>query len=175
MFYFLDTLSVGYSWWLRIFLNQKIIHEGKQGLKKFISQIGGLSDGTMIDAGEKIMAFMTIIRDNTYRDTAAIWQHGYRQICASVHEVTENIEKVCGGECCHISPEITVNFVKWIFKEVVPPEIIAGFSQVDSRSESTYGNKKKGNKALYMGDYGGPWMKGLQLYFKVVISSRARG
>ena len=85
VFYFLDTLSVGYFWWIRIFLNQKIIHEGKQGLKKFISQIGGLSDGTMIDAGEKIMAFMTIIRDNTYRDTAAIWQHGYRQICASVH------------------------------------------------------------------------------------------
>ena len=54
-------------------------------LRKFISQIGGFSDGTMIDAGEKIMAFMTIIRGNTYRDTAAIWQHGYRQICASVH------------------------------------------------------------------------------------------
>ena len=62
-------------------------------LRKFISQIGGLSDGTMIDAGEKIMAFMTIIRDNTYRDTAAIWQHGYRQICASVHGVTASMLK----------------------------------------------------------------------------------
>ena len=60
-------------------------------LRKLTSPMGGLTDGTKIGSGEKIMIFLSIMRGNTYRDTSTMWQHGYRQISKSVHEVLKSI------------------------------------------------------------------------------------
>ena len=38
-------------------------------LRKLTSPMGGLTDGTKIGSGEKIMIFLSIMRGNTYRDT----------------------------------------------------------------------------------------------------------
>lgn len=60
-------------------------------LRKLTSAMGGLTDGTKIGAGEKIMMFLSVMRGNTYRDTSTVWQHGYKQVSKSVHEVLRSL------------------------------------------------------------------------------------
>lgn len=60
-------------------------------LKKLTSVMGGLSGSRKIGAGMKLMIFLSILRGHSYRAIATMWQHGYRQISQSMHQVIDSI------------------------------------------------------------------------------------
>ena len=60
-------------------------------LLKKLRSLGGLIDSRLLGAGEKLMIFLSVIRGHSYRATATVWQHGYRQISRCVHEVIDSL------------------------------------------------------------------------------------
>ena len=56
-------------------------------LLHMLQHSGGLQDGSLISAGEKIFIFIHVLCGNSMRDTKSRWQHSTSTISTIVHEV----------------------------------------------------------------------------------------